>query len=217
VSIRVLIADDQEMVRTGFEMILSAEDDMEVVGKASDGVEALELVELHRPDVVLMDIRMPRLNGLDALQRINVTGAIDPPKVVVVTTFEDDEYVHRALNVGASGFVLKTASAALLLEGVRAAASGDALVSPAITVKLLRNHSPGPSHPVPPNPLSARELEVARLVATGATNAEIAEQLFLSIGTVKTHLSNIQSKLDARNRVEIAAWAWQSKEVGRKS
>jgi DNA-binding NarL/FixJ family response regulator len=149
VSIRVLIADDQEMVRTGFEMILSAEDDMEVVGKASDGVEALELVEL--------------------------------------------------------------------LEGVRAAASGDALVSPAITVKLLRNHSPGPSHPVPPNPLSARELEVARLVATGATNAEIAEQLFLSIGTVKTHLSNIQSKLDARNRVEIAAWAWQSKEVGRKS
>ncbi|MGW1682528.1 response regulator transcription factor [Saccharopolyspora sp. NPDC002376] len=216
-TIRVLIADDQAMIRTGFEMILSAEDDMEVVGKATDGVEALELIELHRPDVVLMDIRMPRLNGLDALQRINATGSVNAPKVVIVTTFEEDEYVHRALNGGASGFVLKTASAALLLEGVRAAASGEALVSPAITVKLLRNYSSGESHRPPPNPLSARELDVTRLVATGATNAEIAEQLFLSVGTVKTHLSNIQSKLDARNRVEIAAWAWQSKEVGRKS
>ncbi|GAA3354027.1 hypothetical protein GCM10020366_09400 [Saccharopolyspora gregorii] len=121
-TIRVLIADDQAMIRTGFEMILGAEDDMEVVGTASDGVEALEMVALHRPDVVLMDIRMPRLDGLDALQRINATGAVDPPKVVVVTTFEDDEYVHRALNGGASGFLLKTASSALLLEGVRAAA-----------------------------------------------------------------------------------------------
>ncbi|WP_344924299.1 response regulator transcription factor [Saccharopolyspora gregorii] len=203
------------MIRTGFEMILGAEDDMEVVGTASDGVEALEMVALHRPDVVLMDIRMPRLDGLDALQRINATGAVDPPKVVVVTTFEDDEYVHRALNGGASGFLLKTASSALLLEGVRAAASGEALVSPAITVKLLRNHSPAEPRANRPNPLSAREGEVAQLVATGATNAEISEQLFLSLGTVKTHLSSIQSKLDLRNRVEIAAWVWQSQGVGR--
>ncbi|GAA3362979.1 MULTISPECIES: response regulator transcription factor [Saccharopolyspora] len=214
-TIRVLIADDQAMIRTGFEMILGAEDDMEVVGTASDGVEALEMVALHRPDVVLMDIRMPRLDGLDALQRINATGAVDPPKVVVVTTFEDDEYVHRALNGGASGFLLKTASSALLLEGVRAAASGEALVSPAITVKLLRNHSPAEPRANRPNPLSAREGEVAQLVATGATNAEISEQLFLSLGTVKTHLSSIQSKLDLRNRVEIAAWVWQSQGVGR--
>lgn len=214
-TIRVLIADDQAMIRTGFEMILGAEDDMEVVGTASDGVEALEMVALHRPDVVLMDIRMPRLDGLDALQRINATGAVDPPKVVVVTTFEDDEYVHRALNGGASGFLLKTASSALLLEGVRAAASGEALVSPAITVKLLRNHSPAEPRAKRPNPLSAREGEVAQLVATGATNAEISEQLFLSLGTVKTHLSSIQSKLDLRNRVEIAAWVWQSQGVGR--
>ncbi|GAA3353640.1 response regulator transcription factor [Saccharopolyspora gregorii] len=211
----MLIADDQAMIRTGFEMILGAEDDMEVVGTASDGVEALEMVALHRPDVVLMDIRMPRLDGLDALQRINATGAVDPPKVVVVTTFEDDEYVHRALNGGASGFLLKTASSALLLEGVRAAASGEALVSPAITVKLLRNHSPAEPRANRPNPLSAREGEVAQLVATGATNAEISEQLFLSLGTVKTHLSSIQSKLDLRNRVEIAAWVWQSQGVGR--
>ncbi|TDD90600.1 response regulator transcription factor [Saccharopolyspora karakumensis] len=215
-SIRVLIADDQAMVRTGFEMILSAEDDMEVVGKAADGVEALEMIALHQPDVVLMDIRMPRLDGLDALQRINAPGAVDPPKVVVVTTFEDDEYVHRALGGGASGFVLKTASAALLLEGVRAAASGEALVSPAITVKLLRGHATtAEPRTNRPDPLSAREGEVAQLVATGATNAEIAEQLFLSVGTVKTHLSSIQSKLDVRNRVEIAAWVWQSKGVGR--
>ncbi|WP_243789745.1 response regulator transcription factor [Saccharopolyspora gloriosae] len=214
-TIKVLIADDQAMIRTGFEMILGAEDDMEVVGTASDGVEALEMVALHRPDVVLMDIRMPRLDGLDALQRINATGAVAPPKVVVVTTFEDDEYVHRALNGGASGFLLKTASSALLLEGVRAAASGEALVSPAITVKLLRNHSPAEPRANRPNPLSAREGEVAQLVATGATNAEISEQLFLSLGTVKTHLSSIQSKLDLRNRVEIAAWVWQSQGVGR--
>ncbi|NBM15138.1 response regulator transcription factor [Streptomyces sp. GC420] len=213
-TIRVLIADDQAMVRTGFGMILAAEDDLEVVGEAVDGVQAVELAERCRPDVVLMDIRMPRLDGLEALRRLTRPGLVNPPKVVVVTTFDDDEYVHRALRDGACGFLVKDSGPALLVEAIRAAASGEALVSPSITVRLLRRLSDG----VPPpgrrdgrHPeLSARETEVVRLVATGLTNAEIATELSISVGTVKTHLGNVQTKLFARNRVEIAAWAWQS-------
>ncbi|PJE96809.1 DNA-binding response regulator [Streptomyces carminius] len=219
-TIRVLIADDQAMVRTGFGMILSAEDDIEVVGEAVDGVQALELAERHRPDVVLMDIRMPRLDGLEALRRLTRPGLVDPPKVVVVTTFDDDEYVHRALRDGACGFLVKDSGPALLVEAIRAAASGEALVSPSVTVRLLRGLAGGPpggAAPAGSGPreewhpeLSARETEVVRLVATGLTNAEIAAELSISVGTVKTHLGNVQSKLSARNRVEIAAWAWRS-------
>ncbi|MER5435122.1 response regulator transcription factor [Streptomyces sp. NPDC002588] len=208
-TIRVLIADDQAMVRMGFEMILAAEEDIEVVGQAADGLEAVELAERLRPDVVLMDIRMPRLDGLEALRRLTRPGLVDPPKVVVATTFDEDEYVHRALSDGACGFLLKDSGPALLVEAIRAAASGEALVSPSITLRLLRGLS-GTAASGPPIDLSARETEVARLVAGGLTNAEIAAELFITVGTVKTHLGNIKTKLPARNRVEIAAWAWRS-------
>ncbi|MFF9034406.1 response regulator [Streptomyces sp. NPDC014892] len=213
-TIRVLIADDQAMVRTGFEMILAAQDDIEVVGQAADGLEAVELAERLRPDVVLMDIRMPRLDGLEALRLLTRPGLVDPPKVVVATTFDNDEYVHRALRDGACGFLLKDSGPTLLIEAIRAAASGEALVSPSITLRLLRG-LPGASAAGRPGDatdsgLSARETDVVRLVATGRTNAEIAAQLSISVGTVKTHLGNIQTKLPARNRVEIAAWAWRS-------
>ncbi|MGY1435369.1 response regulator [Streptomyces reniochalinae] len=210
-TIRVLIADDQAMVRAGFAMVLAAEDDIDVVAEAEDGVHAVELAERHRPDVALMDIRMPRMDGLEALRRLTRPGTVNPPKVVVVTTFDDDAYVQRALSEGASGFLLKDSGPALLVEAVRAAASGEALVSPAITVRLLeRLNSAGPSPREPHTALSPREEALVRLVARGLTNAEIATELTISVGTVKTHLTNVQTKLNARNRVEIAAWAWES-------
>lgn len=207
-TIRVLLADDQAMVRTGFSLILGAEDDIEVVGEAKDGVQALEMNRLLNPDVVLMDIRMPRMDGLQALRELNRTAAA--PKVVVVTTFDDDAYVYEALNSGACGFLLKDSGPVLLTEAVRAAHSGEALVSPAITVRLLRGIQPPRTASPASSDLSSRETEVVRLVADGMTNAEIATALFVSLGTVKTHLGNIQTKLDARNRVEIALWAWRS-------
>ncbi|MFF7215136.1 response regulator [Streptomyces sp. NPDC008238] len=209
-TIRVLLADDQTMVRTGFSLILGVEDDIEVVGEAKDGVQALELARALEPDVVLMDIRMPRMDGLQALRELNRPGAGSSPKVVVVTTFDDDEYVYDALNSGACGFLLKDSGPALLTEAVRAAHSGEALVSPAITIRLLRGlRTPRTAAPSGPG-LSSRETEVTRLVAEGRTNAEIAAALFVSLGTVKTHMGNIQTKLSARNRVEIALWAWRS-------
>jgi len=214
VPITVLIADDQAMIRTGIAMILAAEDDIEVVGEAVDGVHAVELADRLAPDVVLMDIRMPKMDGLQALRQLTRPGRVDPPKVVVVTTFDDDEYVYQALRGGAYGFQLKDSGSALLVEAVRAAAAGEALVSPAITVKLLRQLS-SPSVAPPVAELSARELDVVKLVARGLTNTEIAERLYISVGTVKTHLGNVQAKLTARNRVEIAMWAWQSGVVDR--
>jgi DNA-binding NarL/FixJ family response regulator len=212
--IRVMLADDQAMVRTGFGMILGAQPDMELVGEAADGVEAVAMARRLRPDVALFDIRMPRMDGLEALRLLAGPGVTDPIKVVVVTTFDLDEYVHTALRNGACGFLLKDSGPALLIEAVRAAMSGDALISPSITVRLLQHLSP----PTPVGPdddggLSPRELDVVKLAARGQTNAEIATSLFISVGTVKTHLGSVQMKLGARNRVEIAAWAWERRLV----
>ncbi|WIM93688.1 response regulator transcription factor [Actinoplanes oblitus] len=210
--IRVLVADDQAMVRTGFGMIIGAQPDMEVVGEAADGVEAVELARRLRPDVALFDIRMPKMDGLQALRLLAGPGVADPIKVVVVTTFDLDEYVHQALRNGAAGFLLKDSGPALLVEAVRAAVSGDALISPSITVRLLEHLS----HPAPAGDdggLSPRELDVVRLIARGRTNTEIATELFISVGTVKTHLGSVQSKLSLRNRVEVAAWAWEHRVV----
>lgn len=212
--IRVLLADDQEMVRTGFRMILEAAGDITVVGEAADGRTAVALARHLRPDVCLFDIRMPELDGLEATRILAGPDAADPIRVVVVTTFDLDEYVHTALVNGASGFLLKDAGPALLVEAVRAAARGDALVSPQVTLRLLRHVTASSaaraSVPEPVEPLTDREEEALRLVAQGHTNAEMAELLFVSPSTVKSHLASLQVKLGARNRVELAAYAWQS-------
>ncbi|MGW1781299.1 response regulator [Streptomyces sp. NPDC002143] len=221
--IRVLIADDQDMVRTGFRFFLDAQPDITVVAEAADGEEAVALAREVRPDVCLLDIRMPRLDGLEATRLLAGPDVADPLRVVVVTTFDLDEYVYGALRGGACGFLLKDSGPTLLAEAVRAAAAGDSLVSPSVTVRLLQ-HLTAPQTPqtpqppaaaarpaVPPltDPLTDRELDVVRLVALGRTNAELAAELYVSLSTVKTHLSSVQLKLGARNRVEIAAWAWQ--------
>ena len=211
--IRVMIADDQAMVRTGFGMIIGAQPDMELIGEAADGVEAVAMARRLKPDVALFDIRMPRMDGLEALRLLAGPGVAEPIKVVVVTTFDLDEYVHQALRNGAAGFLLKDSGPALLVEAVRAAVSGDALISPSITVRLLEHLSP-PAPTGDDGGLSPRELDVVKLAARGLTNAEIATQLFISVGTVKTHLGSVQTKLGARNRVEIAAWAWERRLVG---
>ncbi|MFD0353454.1 response regulator [Streptomyces sp. NPDC127110] len=208
----ILIADDQEDIRSGFRLILDSQPDMTVVGEAADGESAVELARRLRPDVVLADIRMPRLDGLE------VTRLLSPQtRVVVVTTFDQDDYVHTALRNGACGFLLKRSGPALLIEGVRAAMAGDTLISPQITVRLLsRLSEPGTAAaPVRPGQvLTGRELEIVRLVARGRTNAEIGAELFISAGTAKTHIANVQAKLGARNRVGIAAWAWEHGVVG---
>ncbi|MGH8793672.1 MAG: response regulator [Stackebrandtia sp.] len=212
-TISVLIADDQQMVRTGFRMILDSQPDMEVVAEASDGVEAVELARRCRPDVCLMDIRMPRQDGLQATRLLAGPGVVDPLRVVVVTTFDMDEYVYGALKSGASGFLLKDAGPTLLIEAVRAASAGDSLVSPSVTVRLLK-HLTQPNPSPRPAPLSERELDVVERVARGRTNGEIAAELFVSLSTVKTHLESVRAKLGVRNRVEIAAWAWENNIVG---
>ncbi|GAA2060945.1 response regulator transcription factor [Streptomyces albiaxialis] len=217
---RVLIADDQEMVRTGFRLILQAQPGIEVVGEAADGAECVELARRLRPDVCLVDIRMPRLDGLEVTRHLAGPGAVEPLRVVVVTTFDQDDYVYGALRNGACGFLLKDAGPGLLVEAVRAAARGDALVSPAVTVRLLERLGEQPGEQTAGasgaarHPLTERELEVARLVAVGRTNQEICDELFVSLSTVKSHLASVQGKLEVRNRVEIAAWAWRNGLVG---
>ncbi|MFE6774969.1 response regulator [Streptomyces sp. NPDC057702] len=211
--IDVVVADDEQLVRTGFEMILDAQPGIRVVGVASDGVECVELARGLEPRVVLVDIRMPRLDGLEVTRLLVRERAGRPaPNVVVITTFDQDDYVRDALRFGACGFLLKDASPALLVEAVRAAARGDALVSPAVTVRLLQRYDwselRAPADAAPAG-LSERELDIVRLVAVGRTNREICDELYLSPSTVKTYLARVQGKVGVRNRVEIAAWAWQ--------
>jgi DNA-binding NarL/FixJ family response regulator len=215
-TIRVLIADDQAMVRGGLRLILEDQPDISVIAEASDGVEAVDLARRLRPDVCLVDIRMPRLDGIEVTRALAGPGVPDPLRVVVVTTFDLDEYVHGALRGGAVGFVLKDAGPVLLVEAVRAASVGDALVSPSLTLRLLRHLTAAgtPAARKPVRPLSDRETEVVRAIARGRTNQEIAAELFISLSTVKSHLSGIQAKLGVRNRVEIAAWAWENRIAG---
>ncbi|MEV3993885.1 response regulator transcription factor [Streptomyces sp. NPDC049837] len=202
---RILIADDQEDIRSGFRLILDSQPDMTVVGEAADGATAVGLARTLRPDVVLADIRMPCLDGLEVTRQLAAT-----TRVVVVTTFDLDAYVHTALRHGACGFLLKRSGPTLLIEAVRAAMAGDTLISPQITVRLLQHITSPPQSTPAPDPLTSREREITLLVAQGLTNAEIGARLFVTAGTVKTHLANIQGKLGARNRVGIAAWAWES-------
>jgi len=212
---RILVADDQEMIRHGFRLILDAQPDMKVVADAADGATALELARRIRPDVVLADIRMPRLDGLELTRALAGPGVAEPMRVIVVTTFDLDEYVHAALRNGACGFLLKRAGPTLLVEAIRAAMAGDTLVSPSVTVRLLKHLRSGSASAVvsPAEPLTDREIAVARLVAEGKTNAEIGAELFISAGTAKTHVANIQRKLGVRNRVGIAVWSWNSGHV----
>jgi len=213
--IRVLIADDQVNIRSAYRVILDAQPDIRVVGEAADGASALDQARHLRPDVVLADIRMPLMDGLELTRNLAGPQVRDPLRVVVVTSFDLDEYVYTALRNGACGFLLKRSGPALLTEAVRAAAAGDALISPQVTVRLLRHLTASPAGPptagpVQPVPLTARERDVARLVAQGRTNAEIAATLFLAAGTVKNHLAAIQQKLGVRNRVGIAARVWET-------
>jgi DNA-binding NarL/FixJ family response regulator len=210
-TIRVLLADDQAMVRGGLRLILEDQPDITVVAEAADGVEAVTLARRLRPDVSLVDIRMPRLDGIEVTRALAGPAVADPLRVVIITTFDLDEYVYGALRAGAVGFILKDAGPALLVEAVRAASTGDALISPSITVRLLKHLAPtkAPAVAKPAVPLSEREIEVIRVIAKGRTNQEIAAELFISLSTVKSHLASIQAKLGLRNRVETAAWAWE--------
>jgi DNA-binding NarL/FixJ family response regulator len=216
VSIRVLVADDQEIVRTGLTMILDAQPGIEVVAEAADGNRAVELARRLRPDVCLLDIRMPGLDGIEVTRMLAGPNVADPLAVVVITTFDLDEYVYSALRAGARGFLLKDAGTALLTQAVHAAAGGDALIAPSVTARLLQAFADaapaGPrGHPV--DALTEREEQVLVGVARGRTNSEIAEELHLALSTVKTHIASLMTKLGARNRVEIAMWAYETKRV----
>lgn len=217
-TIRVLLADDQDLVRAGLRMILDAEPDIEVVGEADNGRDAVSLAREMRPDVCLLDIRMPETDGIEATRLLAGADVDEPMAIVVITTFDLDEYVHGALKAGARGFLLKDAGPDLLVQAVHAAVDGDALIAPSITARLLAafaENTPDPEPVQPIDPLTDREEEVVASVARGRTNAEIADGLYISLSTVKTHLASIMSKLEARNRVEIAIWAYATKRIDR--
>ncbi len=212
-SLDVLIADDQQMVRAGFRMILEAEPDVRVVAEAGDGEEALRAARRTRPAVVVMDIRMPVLDGVAATRRL-LTELDPPPYVVIVTTFDDDENLYEALRAGASGFLLKNSPPEQLVEAIRAAAAGEGLLSTSVTRRViaeLARRSPGaPSRPAALDDLTARELEVLRLMARGLSNAEIAQELVITPGTAKTHVSRILMKLGLRDRVQAVVLAYET-------
>ncbi|HEX7495135.1 MAG TPA: response regulator transcription factor [Candidatus Limnocylindrales bacterium] len=212
---RVLLVDDQPLLRTGFRMILSAEPDLQVVGEAGEGAAAVELARRLRPDVVLMDIRMPGMDGIQATRALAGPGVEDPLKVLMLTTFGQDEYVVESLRAGASGFLLKDAPAEDLVEAIRVIAAGEALLAPSVTRRLLDRVAsrlpPAHDNKVPAlSELTERELEVLKLVARGLSNAEIAEKLVVSETTVKTHVSRILAKLDLRDRVQVVILAYET-------
>jgi DNA-binding NarL/FixJ family response regulator len=216
VTIRVVVADDQEIVRTGLRMILDAQPDITVVGEAADGSEAVAQARELRPDVCLFDIRMPGVDGIEATRRLAGPDVAEPLAIVVITTFDLDEYVYGALRAGARGFLLKDAGPQLLVQAVHAAASGDALIAPKVTARLLATFTDTParkSSAQPVEPLTDREEQVLATVARGRTNAEIANELHISLSTVKTHIASLMTKLGARNRVEIVMWAYETGRV----
>jgi DNA-binding NarL/FixJ family response regulator len=215
-TIRVLVADDHDLVRAGLKMILDAQPDIDVIGEAADGRDAVALARQLRPDVCLFDIRMPALDGIEATRQLAGPDTDDPLAIVVVTTFDLDEYVHGALKAGARGFLLKDAGPELLVQAIRAAADGDALIAPSVTVRLLATFSRTPAgRPTaqPIEPLTEREEQVLVTVARGRTNAEIADELHISLSTVKAHLASLMTKLGARNRVELAMWAYETDRI----
>ena len=209
-TIRVLVADDQSMVRAGFRMLLSGEEDIDVVAEASNGLEAVEKADRFHPDVILMDIRMPELDGLEATRRILATD--NGARILVLTTFNLDEYVYEALRAGASGFVLKDDPPEQLISAIRIVAAGDALLSPTVTKRVIERfaRTPRPAPPKGLDDLSEREREVFRLIARGLSNAEIARELYISDTTVKTHITHILQKLDLRDRVQAVVLAYQT-------
>ena len=215
-TIRVLVADDQDIVRAGLCMILDAQPGITVVGEAADGRRAIAMARSLRPDVCLLDIRMPDVDGMEATRQLAGPDVVEPLAVVVITTFDLDEYVYGALKAGARGFLLKDAGAELLAQAVHAAARGDALIAPNITARLLSSFADKRSRPMPPEPvepLTAREEQVLLAAARGRTNSEIGDELSISLSTVKTHIAALMRKLNARNRVEIVMWAYETRRV----
>ncbi len=210
--IRVLVADDQALVRAGFRAILEGQDDLEVVGEAADGGEAVTIARELQPDVVLMDVRMPGVDGIEATRRLTRNG--DTPRILMLTTFDLDEYVYEAMKAGASGFLLKDAPRDQLVGAVRTVAAGDALLAPALVRRLIEDfvRRPPPGHLAPPelDDLTERELEVLTLIARGLANAEIAARLFVSEATVRTHVTHILAKLGLRDRVQAVVLAYES-------
>jgi len=209
-SISVLVADDQSMVRAGFRMLLSGEEDIDVVAEAQNGAEAVEKAARFHPRVVLMDIRMPELDGLEATRRIL---AADPgARILVLTTFDLDEYIYEALHAGASGFVLKDDPPEQLIAAIRTIAAGDALLSPTVTKRVIKQfaRNPRPERPKGLDELTGRELEILRLIANGLSNAEIGAELYISEATVKTHVTHVLQKLDLRDRVQAVVLAYQT-------
>ena len=217
-SIRVLVVDDQELLRSAFRAVIDAEDDMEVVGEAAEGAEAVRLASSASPDVVVMDVRMPVMDGIEATRRITSAHPDGPPRILVLTTFDLDEYVFEALRAGASGFVLKSRPLEELLSGIRVVAAGEALLAPSVTRRLVayfaKQARARPTRRSDLDQLTEREREALLLVARGLSNAEVAKALYVSIPTAKTHVSRVLSKLGARDRAQLVVIAYESGLVG---
>jgi DNA-binding NarL/FixJ family response regulator len=212
-SIKVLLADDQAMVRAGFRMILEMQDDMEVVGETADGAETIDCVKKLKPDIVLMDIQMPGMDGLEATRRIVEMRDEVATRVLILTTFEHDDYIFEALRAGACGFLLKNATPEDLVAGIRVVANGNALLAPSVTRRVIAKFAQQPKprdYTEYLNRLTSREIDILKSVARGKTNSEIAQELFIGEATVRTHVSNLLSKLDLRDRVQIVAFAYES-------